>query len=178
MAHGVHADLRAGRDLAQDARPRPGDVLGDIAVDGANQARQRLDGLGEAAQRALVARRRRRLGAHDEKAVPAAPEVIEALDELVQPVAAGEEVAGLGDRRRDALQRVVGEQPDQVEQPLAAGFVACGGSAGGRRTHSLAVAQAELVERTGIVRFEMVDVEAEHARERRALDELLGVRAD
>ena len=102
VAHGVHTDLGAGRDLAQHARPGAGDVLGDVAVQRADQPRERLDGLGEAAQRALVARRRRHLRAHHEEPVPAAPEVVQALDELVQLLAARKQVAGRArrDRRR------------------------------------------------------------------------------
>ena len=121
VVHGVHADLGAGRDLAQHARPPAGDVLGDVAVGGAHQAGERLDRLGEPAQRALVARRRSHLGAHHEEPVPAPPEVVEALDELVQLLAPRRQVARrAGHRERDALERVVGEQPEEVEQPLAA----------------------------------------------------------
>ena len=158
VVHGVHADLGAGRDLAQHARPPAGDVLGDVAVRGADQPRERLDRLGEPAQRALVARRRSHLGAHHEEPVPAPPEVVEALDELVQLLAPRQQVARRAGGDGDALERVVGEQAEEVEQPLAP-------------------AQPELAQRLRVVRLEVVDVEVEHPRERGALDELLRARA-
>ncbi len=68
------------------------------------------------------------------------------------------QVARRGGREGHALERVVGKQPDQVEEALAVG-------------------DAELRKRLRIVRLEPVHVEAEDTRERGALDELLRARA-
>jgi hypothetical protein len=76
----------------------------------------------------------------------------------VQRLAARQQVAGSAGGDGDALQRVVGEQAKNVEQPLA-------------------TAQPEIVQRLRVVRLEVVDVEPEYACEGGALDELLGARA-
>ena len=94
----------------------------------------------------------------------------------MQAIAAGQQVAGAGPGARHALQRVVGEQTQQVEQAGAPRI------AGARPVVAAVVEVADLidpevVERGGVVRLEMVQVETEHAREGGALHELLGAGA-
>ena len=77
----------------------------------------------------------------------------------MQAVAASQQVARARPGARDAFQRIVGQQAEQIEQQRP------------RR-------QAELLERAGATRLHVVDVELQDARERGALHELLRTRAD
>ena len=158
LRHGVDPYLGAGRDLPVHAWTPAGDVLGDVPVEVAHEPRQRLDGLTEGAQRALVAGLRGSVRAHDEEPVPTAPEVVQTLDELVQALPTREQIAGPGPRTRHAFERVVGEQTKKIEQRVPPG-------------------QPQVGESRRIVVLQVIDVEADDARETGALHELLRARA-
>ena len=110
LRHGDDAHLGARGDLAVHPRVVAGDVLGHVAVEAAHEVAQRSTVSLKARQRAMSPGRRR-LRRGSQEPVPASPEVVEAFDELVEPLAAGQQVARARPVSGRPLQRVVGEQP-------------------------------------------------------------------
>ena len=163
-AHGDHADLGAGGDLAVHARVVAGHVLGEVAVEVAHKAAQDLDRGVEGPVGTPVVRVGTGLGVRDHEAVEATPEVVEPLDELVQRPPARQERLALRGGVGEALQRVVGQQAQPVDQPGALARVAA--------------LDAEGLEHRRVVRPKVIDVELDDAREGDALDQLLRGRAD
>jgi hypothetical protein len=159
---GDHADLAAGGHLTVHARMAAGDVLAGVAVEVAHDLGERLDRGVEGAIRAPVAALTE-LAVTDHEAVEAAPEVVEALDEVVQSPALREQSFAAGHGAGDALQRVAGEQPQEVHEVGAASGV------GG--------VDRDLRERRRLVRPQVGHEETDDALEGGALDELARGRA-